>query len=121
LSAVAYIYNWLRYEYTFPDELKDLMPVEEKLIALNSYYSFIIMYSVVKDRRESTVYPKHIKRHIIVFPNSMQELVTLVLPYPLLKVIDKIYISWQGTEKPAPKDLSVLLSIRRRVIKKALV
>ena len=66
-------------------------------------------------------YPKHIKGHIIVFPNTVQELVINVLPYPLLKVIDKIYMSWQGKEKSAPRDLSVLLLVRRRVVERALV
>ena len=66
-------------------------------------------------------YPKHIKGHITVFPNNVQELVTNVLPYPLLKVIDKIHILWQGKEKPAPRDLSVLLSVRCCVVERALV
>ncbi|KAF2177813.1 hypothetical protein K469DRAFT_351650 [Zopfia rhizophila CBS 207.26] len=117
LSPAGHVHGWLRCEHTFPDELK----VEEKLIALNSCYGFITKYSVVKGHRESTTYPKHIKGHITVFPNSVQELVTLVLPHPLLKVMDEIHVSWQGTEKPAPKDLSILLSVRRRIVEKALV
>ena len=66
-------------------------------------------------------YPKHVKGHITVFPNNVQELVTNVLPHPLLKMIEEIHISWQGPEKPAPNDFSALLLVRRRVIEKALV
>ncbi|KAM4067620.1 hypothetical protein HRG_001496 [Hirsutella rhossiliensis] len=41
----------------FPDELKGLTPVEEKLISLNSCYG-------------------HVRGHITVFPNNVQELAT---------------------------------------------
>ena len=105
----------------FPDALKGLTPVEEKLIALNSCYGFITKYSVPKGQRQNVTYPKHVKGHITVFPNNVQELVTNVLPHPLLKVMDEIHVSWQGREKPAPSDLSVLLSVRRRVVERALV
>ncbi|XP_044720080.1 PIF1-like helicase domain-containing protein [Hirsutella rhossiliensis] len=37
------------------------------------------------------------------------------------KSLDEIHISWQGAEKPAPSDLSSLLSVRRRVVERALV
>jgi hypothetical protein len=35
--------------------------------------------------------------------------------------MDDIHVSWQGAEKPKPSDLSALLSVRRRVVEKALV
>lgn len=44
-----------------------------------------------------------------------------MLLHPLLCVLDEIHISWHSREKPAPKDLSKLFSIRRTVIKRALV
>lgn len=56
-----------------------------------------------------------------MFPNNVQELVTNVLPHPLLRVLDEIHVSWQGREKPAPSDLSALLSVRRHVVERALV
>jgi len=34
--------------------------------------------------------------------------------------MDEIHVLWQGVEKPAPKDLSVLLSVRPRVVERAL-
>jgi hypothetical protein len=105
----------------FPEELKDLTPVEEKLIALNSCYGFITKHSIADGHRQSTKYPRHVKGHITVFPNNVQELVTKVLPHPLLKVMDEIHVLWQGPEKPEPSDLAVLLSVRRRVVENALM
>ncbi|KAL8299186.1 hypothetical protein RB594_008452 [Gaeumannomyces avenae] len=104
----------------FPDELKGLTPVEEKLIALNSCYGFITKYSIPQGPRQDEKYPRHVKGHITVFPNNVQELAAKVLPHPLLKVMDDIHVSWQGPEKPVPSDLSILLSVRRRVVERAL-
>ncbi|KAL6411732.1 hypothetical protein AUP68_04106 [Ilyonectria robusta] len=95
----------------FPEELKGLTPVEEKLIALNSYYGFVTRYSIASSQKQSARYPKHIKGHITVFANNVQELATKVLPHPLVQVMEEIHVSWQGAEKPAPSDLSGLLSI----------
>ncbi|KAG7402593.1 hypothetical protein Forpe1208_v017172 [Fusarium oxysporum f. sp. rapae] len=89
--------------------------------ALNSCYGFITKYNIPDGHRQSARYPKHIKGHITVFPNNVQELVTNVLPHPLLKVLDEIHVSWQGSKKPVPSDLSALLSVRRRVVEKALL
>ncbi|KAM4061529.1 PIF1-like helicase [Hirsutella rhossiliensis] len=75
--------------HMFPDELKGLTLVEEKLVSLNSCYG-------------------HVKGHITVFPNNVQELATKVLRTPL-QALDEIHVSWQGVEKPAPSDLSSLL------------
>jgi hypothetical protein len=104
----------------FPEELKGLTPVEEKLISLNSCYGFITKYSVTDGQRQGVMYPKHVKGHITVFPNNVQELVTKVLPHPLVKVMDEIHVSWHGARKPGPSDLSRLLSVRRRVVERAL-
>ncbi|KAM6513724.1 hypothetical protein FALCPG4_016094 [Fusarium falciforme] len=121
LSPAAQLHTKLGCEHMFPEELKDLTPVEEKLIALNSCYGFITKHSIADGHRQSTKYPRHVKGHITVFPNNVQELVTKVLPHPLLKVMDEIHVSWQGPEKPEPSDLAVLLSVRRRVVENALM
>jgi hypothetical protein len=120
LSRAAQLHTQLGCEHMFPDELKGLTPIEEKLIALNSCYGFFTKYSVPKGQRQNATYPKHIKGHITVFPNNVQELATNVLPHPLLRVMDEIHVSWQGREKPAPSDISALLSVRRRVVERAL-
>ncbi|KAH7132951.1 hypothetical protein EDB81DRAFT_871351 [Dactylonectria macrodidyma] len=100
---------------------RGLTPVEEKLIALNSCYGFVTRYSIASSQKQCARYPKHIKGHITVFPNNVQELATKVLPHPLVQVMEEIHVSWQGAEKPVPSDLSGLLSVRRRVVEKALV
>ncbi|EFY94377.2 ATP-dependent DNA helicase PIF1 [Metarhizium robertsii ARSEF 23] len=101
LSPAAKLHSRLGCEHVFPDELKGLTPIEEKLIGLNSCYG-------------------HVRGHITVFPNNVQELVTKVLPHPLVQVMDEIHISWQGAERPGPSDLSSLLSVRRQVVERAL-
>ncbi|KAH6953694.1 hypothetical protein BKA56DRAFT_708174 [Ilyonectria sp. MPI-CAGE-AT-0026] len=121
LSPAAQLHGRLGCEHMFPDELKGLTLVEEKLIAVNSCYGFVTRYSIPGGRGQSLRYPRHVKGHITVFPNNVQELVTKVLPHPLLQVMDEIHVSWQGAEKPGPSDLSSLLSVRRRVVERALV
>ncbi|OWT42277.1 ATP-dependent DNA helicase PIF1 [Pochonia chlamydosporia 170] len=101
LSPAAQLHTRLGCEHMFPDELKGLTPIEEKLIALNSCYGFITKYSLADRHRQSVRYPKHVKGNITVFPNNVQELVRDVLPHPLLKVLDEVHVSWQGVEKPA--------------------
>lgn len=120
-SPAAQLHCRLGCEHMFPDELKGLTPVEEKLIALNSCYGFITRYSIPDGKRQGVEYPRHIKGHITVFPNNVQELVTKVLPHPLVTVMEEIHVSWHGAEKPAPSDLSALFSVRRRVVEGALV
>ncbi|KAM4054423.1 ATP-dependent DNA helicase PIF1 [Hirsutella rhossiliensis] len=73
-----HLHGRLGREHAYPDELKGLTPLEEKLISLNSCYGF--------------------------------GLAAKVLLYPLLRVIDEIHVSWQGAERPGPRDLSGLLS-----------
>ncbi|KJZ69221.1 hypothetical protein HIM_11384 [Hirsutella minnesotensis 3608] len=121
LSPAAHLHSRLGCEHMFPDELRGLTPVEEKLISLNSCYGFVTRYSIPGGQRQGVRYPRHVKGHITVFPNNVQELATKVLPHPLLQALDEIHVSWQGAEKPAPSDLSSLLSVRRRVVGRALV
>ncbi|EXL63491.1 hypothetical protein FOCG_01823 [Fusarium oxysporum f. sp. radicis-lycopersici 26381] len=83
----------------FPNELKNLTPVEEKLIAMNSCYRFATRYS----------HPEQPEADRKV-PEAYQA------PH-----YEEIHISWQGAEKPAPSDLSGLLSVRRRVVERALL
>ncbi|KAH7115418.1 hypothetical protein B0J13DRAFT_207705 [Dactylonectria estremocensis] len=93
LSTAAQLHDRLGCEHMFPEELKGLTPVEEKLIALNSCYGFITKYSIADGQRQSLTYPKHVKGHITVFPNNIQELATRVLPRPLVKVMEEIHVS----------------------------
>lgn len=120
LSPAAQLHSRLACEHAFPEELKGLTPVEEKLISLNSCYGFLTRCSV-NGNKQGTHYPKHVKGHITVFPNNVQELVSKVLPHPLLQAMDEIHVSWHGVEKPAPSDLSSLLAVRRPVVERALL
>src|SRR5438094_4226226 len=79
LTQAGQIHRCLGCEHMLPDELKGLTPVEEKLIALNSCYGFITKHSIPEGRRQSVTYPRHVKGHITVFPNNVQELTTNVL------------------------------------------
>ncbi|XP_044715033.1 AAA domain-containing protein [Hirsutella rhossiliensis] len=115
-----HLHGRLGCEHAYPDELKDLTPVEEKLISLNSCYGFVTKYSIPGGQRQSVRYPRHVKGHITVFPNDVQGLAAKVLPHPLVRVMDEIHVSWQGAERPGPRDLSGLLSVRRSAVERAL-
>ncbi|XP_044714668.1 ATP-dependent DNA helicase PIF1 [Hirsutella rhossiliensis] len=91
-----HLHGRLGCEHAYPDELKDLTPLEEKLISLNSCYGFVTKYSIPGGHRQS------------------------VLPHPLVRVMDEIHVSWQGAERPGPRDLSGLLSVRRSAVERAL-
>ncbi len=112
LSPAAQLHIRLGCEHLYPDELKGLTPIEEKLIGLSSCYGFITRYSIPDGKRQSVKYPRHIRGHITVFPNNVKELATKVLPHPLVRAMEEVHVSWQGAEKPAPSDLSALLSVR---------
>jgi hypothetical protein len=119
-SQAAQLNEVIGCEHRYPEELKHLSPVEEKLIALNSCYGFITKYTATAEVRHTASYPRHVKGHITVFPSNVQELAANVLPHPLVNVMKEIHVVWQGREKPPPRDLSTLLSVRPRVVKRAL-
>ncbi|KAH6883472.1 hypothetical protein B0T10DRAFT_410958, partial [Thelonectria olida] len=114
-------YSSLGCEHMYPDALRDLTLVEEKLIALNTHFGIVARIKVTKSTKQSTAYARHVKGHITVFPNSVQDLVTTVLPHPLLQSLEDIHISWHGPQRPAPSDLSKLLSVRRGAVERALL
>ncbi|XP_044715176.1 ATP-dependent DNA helicase PIF1 [Hirsutella rhossiliensis] len=91
-SPGMHLHGRLGCEHAYPDELKGLTPVEEKLISLNSCYGFVTRYSIPGGQRQS------------VSPGYGRD--------PCLVA---------GAEKPGPRDLSGLLSVRRRAVERALV
>ncbi len=121
LSPAAQIHLCLGCEHAYPDELEG--PDTSRGEAHCTEFMLWIYHQVQHPggRGWAVGYPKHVKGHITVFPNNVQELVTNVLPHPLLKVMDEIHVSWHGLEKPTPRDLSILLSVRRCVVEKALL
>jgi len=46
LSVVIQLYIRLKCKHIFLEELKGFIPIEEKLIVLNSYYGFITKYNI---------------------------------------------------------------------------
>ncbi|XP_044716325.1 uncharacterized protein HRG_09857 [Hirsutella rhossiliensis] len=95
-------------EHRYPDELDDLSPVEEKLIALHAPFGYITKFTVDNKTRSGISYRKHVKGHIVVFPNKVDDLVATVLPHPL-QAIENIHVSWSGSAKPGSADVGHLL------------
>lgn len=121
LSHAIDIHRCLGCDHMFPEALRSLSPVEEKLIVLNSCYGFITKFTIPKRGRCFVAYQKHVKGHITVFPNNVQALVGHVLPHPLVRAMKEVHVAWQGVEKPRPSDVATLLSVRRAVVEKTLV
>ena len=117
----AIIHTLLGCEHVYPPELSDLTAVEERTIALNAPYGYLSSFRVSRAfRRRELNYPRHVKGHITVFPNNVEDLATRVLPHPLVRVMQDIHVSWQGPDKPLPEDLSTLLSVRPAKVRAAL-
>ncbi|RXG41776.1 hypothetical protein VDGE_30528 [Verticillium dahliae] len=107
-------------EHRYPEELRELTPLEEKLISLNAAYGFITKFNVQRGQLTGTTYRKHIAGHITVFPNDVESLVTMILPHPLVSALDQVHVIWTGVERPTPRDVSKLLSVRPAALRSAL-
>ena len=107
-------------EHKYPKELRDLTPLEEKLISLNTAYGFITKFNVQHGQHTGPTYRKHVAGHITVFPNDVEALATTVLPHPLVLMLDQVHVIWTGIERPTPRDVSKLLSVRPTVLRVAL-
>ncbi|KAM4067799.1 PIF1-like helicase [Hirsutella rhossiliensis] len=107
-------------EHRYPDELDDLSPVEERLIALHAPFGYITKFAVDNKTRSGISYRKHVKGHIVVFPNKVDDLVATVLPHPLLQAIENIHVSWSGSAKPGSADVRHLLQVRKSRVAAAL-
>jgi hypothetical protein len=55
-------------EHRYPRELRELTPLEEKLISLNVAYGFITKFNVQRGQQTGPTYRKHVVGHISVFP-----------------------------------------------------
>ncbi|XP_044714444.1 ATP-dependent DNA helicase PIF1 [Hirsutella rhossiliensis] len=96
-------------EHRYPEELDDLSPVEERLIALHAPFGYITKFTVDNKTRSGISYRKHVKGHIVVFPNKVDDLVATVLPHPLLQAIENIHVSWSGSTQPSPGEPATLV------------
>lgn len=108
-------------EHQYPKELDDLSPIEERLIALQAPFGYIAKFTVDNKAPSDLNYRKHVKGHIVMFPNKVDDLVATVLPYPLPEAVENIHISWSGSSKPSPTDVGHLLQVRKTIVRNALV
>ena len=110
----------LRCMHQYPQELKDLTPIEERAISINTPFGYI-----TKLRMDlqwvGTKYRKHVRGHICVFPNNIHDLTTTVLPRTLESTLENFLITWSGKDEPSDKDLSMYATVRPQVIQRALV
>jgi hypothetical protein len=91
-------------EHRYPRELRDLTPVEEKLMSLNAAYGFITKFNIQRDQLASTTYRKHVAGHITVFPNDVETLAATILPHPPVKALDQVHVIWTGPERLTLQD-----------------
>ncbi|KAK0710682.1 hypothetical protein B0H67DRAFT_646120 [Lasiosphaeris hirsuta] len=107
-------------EHKYPKELRDLTPLEEKLISLNTAYGFITKFNIQRSQQTGPTYRKHVAGHITVFPNDVESLASKILPHPLVSTLKQVHVIWTGLERPAPRDVSKLLSVRPGALRSAL-
>ncbi len=107
-------------EHRYPKALRELTPLEEKLISLNAAYGFITKFNVQRGQQTGPTYRKHIVGHISVFPNDVESLAVTILPHPLVSTLDQVHVIWTGLERPKPPDVSKLLSVRPGTLRTAL-
>jgi hypothetical protein len=107
-------------EHRYPRELRELTPLEEKLISLNATYGFITKFNVQRGQQTGPTYRKHVVGHISVFPNDVESLAARTLPHPLVSTLDQVHVIWTGLERPSPRDVSKLLSVRPGALRTAL-
>ncbi|XP_044718673.1 uncharacterized protein HRG_07238 [Hirsutella rhossiliensis] len=104
-------------EHRYPEELDDLSPVEERLIALHAPFGYITKFTVDNKTRSGISYRKHVKGHIVV-PNKW--MILYGSSHPLLQAIENIHVSWSGPAKPGSADVRHLLQVRKSRVAAAL-
>lgn len=106
-------------EHQYPEELDDLTPVEEKLIALQS----VRLHHKVYSRQEDTIghqLPEAYQRPYCCVSEQGGGPRRGGSPHPLLRTIENIHVSWSGASKPEPSDVGYLLQVRKPRISAAL-
>ncbi|RYP64687.1 hypothetical protein DL771_008644 [Monosporascus sp. 5C6A] len=106
--------------HRYPKELRDLTPLEEKLISLNAAYGFITKFNIQSGQQTGPTYWKHIAGHVTVFPNHVESLAATILPHPLISALVQVHVIWTGLERPTPLDVSKLLSVQPGALRIAL-
>ncbi len=79
---------FIGYKHRYPNKLRDLTLLKEKLISLNAAYRFITKFNVQCRQQTSPTYRKHIASYITVFSNDVESLVATILPHLLVSTLD---------------------------------
>ncbi len=108
--------------HLYPAELSSLTPVEEKLIAIGISYCLVTKFHIDTESRKPTnvSYRKLVKGHVTVFANDVVG-VSRILPPSIDDVVEQIRVIWVGPNTPKPKDISMLMSVSRRRVCRALL
>ena len=107
--------------HRYPEELCDLSPMEERLIALAQPYGWVTKIEISEQKKTNGDYRKLKKGHITIFPNNLESLVSNVLPAPIIQHKESLHVCFIGPRQPLPQDLSFLLRVRPARIRKALL
>jgi hypothetical protein len=111
----------LRCEHRYPAELRNLSPVEERLIGLYQACGWITKFQIDVEKGTSGRYRKLKKGHVTVFPNDVEGLACNVLPHPLTSELERIHVCFVAPRKPVPKDTEFVLAVNPEKLKRALV
>jgi hypothetical protein len=107
-------------EHRYPQVLRDLTPLEERLISRSQPYGWTTKIEISLDKSTSGAYRKLKKGHICVFQQDLDSLIDNVLPAPLFRQRESIRICFVGPRKPLPKDISFMFRVRPAKILEAL-
>ncbi|KAK1634961.1 hypothetical protein BDP81DRAFT_289329, partial [Colletotrichum phormii] len=107
--------------HRYPDELKELSPLEERLIGLYTSSGWITKFTIDIEKWTNGRYRKHKRGHITVVPNNIQGLVAEVLPHPLLQERENIHVCFVGARQPLPSDIAFMLLANPGKLRRALV
>ena len=107
-------------EHRYPAALRDLSPVEERLIGLYQACGWITKFQIDVEKGTSGRYRKLKKGHVTVFPNDVEGLACNVLPHPLASELERMHVCFVAPQKPVPKDVEFVLAVRPEKLRRAL-
>jgi hypothetical protein len=106
--------------HRYPEALKCLTPLEERLIGLYIPCGWITKFQIDIEKATSGRYRKHKKGHITVFPNDVENLVCKVLPHHMVDELERIHVCFIAPRKPVPTDIAWMMSVNPQRLKRAL-
>lgn len=106
--------------HRYPAALRYLTPMEERLIGLYIPCGWITKFQIDIEKATNGRYRKHKKGHITVFPNDVENLVSKVLPHPMMDELERIHVCFVAPRKPVTTDIAWMMSVRPQRLKGAL-